>query len=245
MSVNRHIPLLTLNNIGQHCVFQNESIETLNNIHLNIGQGEFLAITGPAGSGKSALLHIIGCLKKTQQGQYLLLGESIHNQTEKQLTHTRSKHIGWVFSNSNLIDRYSVLKNSMHPLSVGLWLKQNEKKRARFWLNFVGLNRYAGHRPPELSKVQQQQLAIARAMARNPTLLLVDDPTENLSDNDTAQIMRLFKKLNQYGQTIVLATRSQMLASQCRRQIHLLNYTIHKDIVHRPLNFQADLRAYA
>ncbi len=245
MTIRHRIPLLTLHNIHQHHEVGSEKVETLSQVYLGITQGEFLALTGSAGAGKSTLLNILGCLRTPSAGRYFFMGESLHKQSEAELTKTRRAHIGWVFKQPHLIARYTVLKNVMQPASFWLWRGRKAKERALYWLNQVGLGHVASLYPSQLTLVQQKQLAIARAMASKPTLLLADEPTSDLSPHDTHLIMQLLEKINQQGQTIVMATRSQSLALQCRRQVKLLNRTLSKELVHRPVELPTKLRVYA
>ncbi|QPG05754.1 ATP-binding cassette domain-containing protein [Salinimonas marina] len=245
MTLGRRSPLLTLHNIHQQHAIGNEMVETLADVCLGICRGEFLALTGSAGAGKTSLLNILGGLRSPSAGHYWLMGERLHQQSEAELTKTRRAHMGWVFKQPHLIARYTVLKNVMQPASFWLWRGRKAKARARYWLNQTGLAHTAMLLPAQLSLVQQKQLAIARAMAREPTLLLADEPAWGLSSKDTHLIMQLLEKINQQGQTIVVATRSQAIAMQCRRQVKLLNKTVSKEWVHRPVEHASDLRAYA
>ena len=245
MTIRHRIPLLTLHNIHQHHEVGSEKVETLSQVYLGITKGEFLALTGPAGAGKSTLLNILGCLRTPSVGRYFFMGDSLHMQSEAELTKTRRKHIGWVFKQPHLIARYTVLENVMQPASFWLWCGREAKERALYWLDQAGLGHITSLLPSQLTLIQQKQLAIARAMASEPTLLLVDEPACELSPHDTHLIMQLLEKVNQQGQTIVMATRSQSLALQCQRQVKLLNRTLNKELVHRPAELPTDLRAYA
>ena len=199
-------------------------LEILHGIDLTVRQGDFVAIVGESGSGKSTLMNIIGALDKPTSGTYLLDGTNVQAMPDSQLSVIRNKKIGFVFQNFNLIGRTSALKNVELPMLYAHVPPRQRTQRAKELLAAVGMADRADHQPNELSGGQKQRMAIARAMANDPSLLLADEPTGALDSATSRTVMDIFHRLNrQQGKTIVLITHSQQLAEECPRILTLID----------------------
>ena len=206
-------------------VFRTEEIETvaLNEIDLNVNDGEFIAVMGPSGCGKSTLLNIIGLLDNPTSGKYFLGGKEVGNLKEKERTQARKGNIGFVFQSFNLIEEMTVYENVELPL-IYLNLKKSErKKRVEEVLKKMNISHRSSHFPNQLSGGQQQRVAIARAVVAEPKLILADEPTGNLDSKNGADVMNLLIQLNQEGATIVMVTHSQHDASFAHRIVNLFD----------------------
>ena len=198
-------------------------VRALDHVSMEIDDGEFVAIVGPSGSGKSTMMNIIGCLDTADSGTYLLDGQAIEDYSEKELTRIRSKKIGFIFQNFNLIGTMTAQENVELPLIYQRVDKRERAERAKRALEEVGLAGRAAHKPNELSGGQQQRVAIARALATQPSLFLADEPTGNLDSHTGQDIMDLFHTMHDQGSTIVLITHDEGVAGQAERSIHLLD----------------------
>ena len=206
-------------------VFRTEEVETiaLNEISMQVSQGEFIAIMGPSGCGKSTLLNILGLLDNPTSGQYMLDNNEVGNLKEKERTLTRKGNIGFVFQSFNLIEEMTVAENVGLPLTY-LKVKSSErKKRVEETLRKMNIGHRANHFPNQLSGGQQQRVAIARAVIANPKLILADEPTGNLDSKNGKDVMNLLTELNREGATIVMVTHSQHDASYAHRIINLFD----------------------
>lgn len=204
-------------------IYQNHFIKTkaLDGINLEIKKGEFLAIMGPSGSGKSTLLHIMGLLDRPTSGQYFFEGKDVSYLSDDQLAEFRNRKIGFVFQAYNLLPRICVLKNVALPL-VYQGKKREEREKIAFEkLKAVELKEKKDHLPNQLSGGQQQRVAIARALVTEPSIILADEPTGNLASNQAMEIMKIFKKLNQQGKTIVLITHEKDIARYAERLVRI------------------------
>lgn len=199
----------------------------LQNIDLTIEKGDFIAIMGRSGSGKSSLMHIIGLLDRHYEGQYILNGTSVSDLYQGQLSDLRGSEIGFVFQQFNLLKRRTVLQNVLLPTVYNPG--KNDKQRAIEAIKKVGLETRINHRTNELSGGQIQRVAIARALMMNPTILLADEPTGNLDSNNSKTIMELFKEINAHGTTIVLITHDDDIAAYAKRILRLNDGAIVKD----------------
>ncbi len=219
--------MIELENVTKVYQMGKVEVPALQGITLNIERGEMLAIIGASGSGKSTLMNIIGCLDKPTLGTYLLEGSDVNRLNDNKLAEIRSKKLGFVFQEYNLLSRASALSNVELPL-VYSGVRQR-RKRAMEALERVGLAPRAKHKPTELSGGEQQRVAIARALVNNPDIILADEPTGNLDSATTDQIIALFRQLNQDGITVVLVTHEMDIASQTQRIIRLLDGKIISD----------------
>ena len=204
-------------------IYNNAEIKTvaLENISFEIKKGEFLAIMGPSGSGKSTLMHILGALDVPTSGEYWLDGQNIADFNEDQLADIRNQKIGFVFQAYNLLPRITALQNVMLPMMYGNIAKEERIKKAKKFLEMVGLADRLYHTPGQLSGGQQQRVAIARALSMNPSIILADEPTGNIASNQAAEVMKIFEDLNKKGHTIILITHEADIAQHAKRVIHL------------------------
>ena len=212
-------------------VFRTDEVETvaLDNVSLNVDEGEFVAIMGPSGCGKSTLLNIMGLLDNPTSGSYLLDGEQVGNLKESRRTSVRKGKIGFVFQSFNLIDELNVEENVELPLKY-LGIPASERKqRTTEILRRLELSHRAKHYPQQLSGGQQQRVAIARAVVMNPKLILADEPTGNLDSKNGLEVMQLLTQLNTEGTTIVMVTHSRRDASYANRTVNLFDGQIVKE----------------
>jgi len=219
--------MIELENITKIYRMGKVEVPALRGVTLNIEQGEMVAIIGASGSGKSTLMNIIGCLDKPTLGTYLLEGADVSRLNDNKLAEIRSKKLGFVFQDYNLLSRASAAANVELPLVYGGG--GNRHKRALEALERVGLAGRSNHRPTELSGGEQQRVAIARALVNNPDVILADEPTGNLDSVSTDQIISVFRTLNQEGITVVLVTHEMDIAEQTRRIIRLYDGKIISD----------------
>ena len=209
--------------INKYYQMGDERAHILKDVDLEIRRGEYLSVLGPSGSGKSTLMNIIGCLDVASSGQYTLDGQSVDELTQVELARLRSREIGFIFQNSQLLPRLTAQKNVELPLIyAGVGPKQR-RQRARELLERVGLSDRMEHLPNQLSGGQQQRVAIARALAGNPTLLLADEPTGALDQKTGKQVMALFQALNDEGRTIIMITHDMNIAKNARRVVHIID----------------------
>ena len=219
--------MIELENITKIYRMGKVEVPALRGVTLDIQEGEMLAIVGASGSGKSTLMNIIGCLDKPTLGSYIFEGADVSRLNDNKLAEMRSKKIGFVFQEYNLLSRASALANVELPLVYG-GVRQR-RKRAMEALERVGLAARAKHKPTELSGGEQQRVAIARALVNNPSLILADEPTGNLDSAVTDQIISVFRSLNQEGITVVLVTHEMDIAEQTQRIIRLYDGKIASD----------------
>lgn len=215
--------MIKIEGLSKH--FRTEEVETiaLNNVSLEVKDGEFVAIMGPSGCGKSTLLNILGLLDNPTSGDYYLADKEVGHLKEKERTQVRKGNIGFVFQSFNLIDELTVFENVELPL-VYLGCRKSERKRKVMEvLDRMNIAHRAGHFPQQLSGGQQQRVAIARAVVTDCPLILADEPTGNLDSTNGAEVMELLRELNGQGTTIVVVTHSERDASFAHRIIHLLD----------------------
>ena len=210
---------------GIHKIYPlgDEELHVLKDINLRIEQGEYLSILGPSGSGKSTLMNIIGCLDTPSQGSYILHGRQVDDMNEKELARLRSKEIGFVFQNSQLLPRLTAQQNVELPLIYADVSTKERRRRAQEMLERVGLSDRMGHYPNQLSGGQQQRVAIARALVGNPSILLADEPTGALDQKTGKQVMQLFQSLNDEGRTVIMITHDMNVAANARRTVHIID----------------------
>ncbi len=200
-----------------------ETVHALRDVSLTIEEGEYLSVLGPSGSGKSTLMNIIGCLDTPSSGRYILRGREVEEMNEQELAELRSREIGFIFQNSQLLLRMTALKNVELPLIYAGVSPRERRRRAQAMLERVGLADRMDHMPNQLSGGQQQRVAIARAMVGNPSLLLADEPTGALDQKTGHQIMELFSELNQERRTIIMITHDMNIAANARRIVRIID----------------------
>jgi len=222
--------VIEVNNITKHYLLGTQTVEALRGVSFGIKKGEFIAIMGPSGSGKSTLMNIIGCLDSPTNGTYHLNNKEVSTLEGDELAGIRNKEIGFVFQNFHLLARNSALDNVMLPLKYAGLNKEAQLTKAKDTLSKVGLESRIGHQPSELSGGQQQRVAIARALVNNPSILFADEPTGNLDSQTGYDVMQLFHNLHQQGQTIILITHENEIASEAERVIYIKDGLIESDI---------------
>ncbi len=213
--------MISLKNVSKIYKMGEETLYALNDVSLEIKEGEYVAITGPSGSGKSTLMNLIGCLDTADKGEYVLDGLPIEEYTEDRLAQIRNKKIGFVFQQFNLLPKISALQNVELPLYYQGITAKEAKNRAMQALCDMGLENRQNHKPTELSGGQQQRVAIARALVTRPSLILADEPTGNLDHNTGREILKLLENLHKQGNTIVLITHDGEIAQKASRKVYI------------------------
>jgi putative ABC transport system ATP-binding protein len=222
--------LIDTRDLWKTYVMGSEEIHALRGVSIQIERGEYVAIMGPSGSGKSTLMNLIGCLDTPSKGSYLLNGKQVGQMNDNELAQIRNEEIGFVFQTFNLLPRASALQNVELPLVYAGVATRDRQARAKAALDKVELTTRMSHKPNELSGGQRQRVAIARALVNNPSILLADEPTGNLDSKTGAEIMALFARLHEAGNTIVLVTHEADIAAFARRAIHLRDGQVERDV---------------
>ena len=207
-----------------------EQVHALSGVSIQIQRGEYVAIMGPSGSGKSTLMNLIGCLDTPSKGSYLLNGKQVGQMNDDELARIRNEEIGFVFQTFNLLPRATALHNVELPLIYAGISGKMRADRATQALHKVELADRMSHRPNQLSGGQRQRVAIARALVNNPSILLADEPTGNLDTKTGVEIMGLFARLHESGNTIILVTHEADIAAHAHRVIYLRDGQVEKDV---------------
>src|SRR5438874_2416821 len=210
-------------------IMGDQEINAVSGVDIEIKRGEYVAIMGPSGSGKSTLMNLIGCLDTPSGGQYYINGNQVSEMSDDDLARIRNKEIGFVFQTFNLLPRATSLHNVELPLIYSGISSSIRIERARMAMRAVDLEKRMHHKPNELSGGQRQRVAIARALVNNPSILLADEPTGNLDSATGNEIMALFEKLHQQGNTIVLVTHEHDIALHAHRIIHMRDGKVERD----------------
>lgn len=222
-------PLIKITNIKRNFVLGNEIVYVLKGIDLAINKGEYVALMGPSGSGKSTLMNLLGCLDTPTSGTYILNGKDVSQMKDDELAEIRNKEIGFVFQTFNLLPRTTALDNVALPMIYAGFSKSERKIRAEEVLNQVGLADRMDHQPNQLSGGQRQRVAVARALVNNPSIILADEPTGNLDSKTSEEIMKLFGDIHKQGNTVILVTHEEEIASYAHRIIRLRDGLIESD----------------
>ena len=196
-------------------------VRALDGVSLTIGKGEFVAVVGQSGSGKSTMMNVLGCLDIPTRGTYLLGGTDVRELTDKELSHIRNKQIGFIFQQYNLLPKLDLLENVEVPLMYAGVPKAERRQRAREVLEQVGLGDKLHHLPNQLSGGQQQRVSIARALAGRPAVILADEPTGALDSHTSREVLGMLQDLHRQGNTVVLITHDNSIAVQAQRIIRL------------------------
>lgn len=221
--------VITMKNVNKSYIVGEEPLHVLKDVSFTVKRGEFLAVLGPSGSGKSTLMNIIGCMDVMDSGSYVLDGLDIGKAKEKELAGIRNREIGFIFQKYHLIPTYNVLQNIVMPLLMrGMSLKEAQAAGIDT-IRLLGLEERIRHKPNELSGGQQQRVAIARALVGSPALLLADEPTGALDVNTGKEVLRLFRNLNDMGNTIVMITHDLNVASYAGRVVRIVDGEVFED----------------
>lgn len=215
----KNSPIIIIKNLSK--IYKTDVLETiaLDNVSFEVKKGEFVAIMGPSGSGKSTLMHILGALDKPTSGEYILDGKNVEKLSDDELSEIRNKKIGFIFQSYNLLPRTTTVKNVMLPMTyAGIPLEEREAKAIKY-LQLVGLGDRLKHTSNQLSGGQQQRVAIARSLSMHPSIILADEPTGNIATAQAEEIMSIFQKINQEGNTIIMITHEPDIALHAKRII--------------------------
>jgi putative ABC transport system ATP-binding protein len=234
-------PLIEVRSLSKSYVMGSNTVAALRSVSLTIGEGEFVAIMGASGSGKSTFMNLLGCLDTPTAGEYRLAGEKVSDMSGDSLAAIRNRRIGFVFQQFNLLPRTSALDNVQLPLLYASTPAAQRRQRAMARLSQVGLATRHDHHPSQLSGGQQQRVAIARALVNDPALILADEPTGALDSRTSLEIMVLLQQLNAAGMTIVMVTHESDIAAFASRIITFRDGEIISDTPHTPDNAAAKL----
>lgn len=221
--------VIDIRNITKVYTIGSEQVHALRGVSMTIAKNEYIALMGPSGSGKSTMMNMIGCLDTPTAGEYYFEGQDVARLSDDQLAEIRNKRIGFVFQNFNLIPRSNVFHNVELPM-IYAGVNSTERRRATLdAIEKVGLTARMQHKPNELSGGQRQRVAIARALVNNPSIILADEPTGNLDSKTGEEIMGVFEDLYKAGNTIILVTHEEDIASHARRVVRLKDGCIEID----------------
>jgi putative ABC transport system ATP-binding protein len=235
--------LIAVRGMSKSYTMGSNTVMALDAVSLDIAEGEFVAIMGASGSGKSTFMNLLGCLDTPSAGEYRLAGEKVSDLTTDQLATIRNRRIGFVFQQFNLLPRTSALENVELPLLYSSIPSAERQSLAMARLTEVGLGSRTDHQPSQLSGGQQQRVAIARALANNPSLILADEPTGALDSRTSIEIMALLQKLNAQRMTIVMVTHEPDIAAFASRIVTFRDGKIISDVKNTPANAQSQLSA--
>lgn len=221
-------------------VMGTEKVHALSGITLDIPTNEYVALMGPSGSGKSTLMNLLGCLDSPTSGDYILNGTNVSSMDDAELAEVRNRDIGFVFQTFNLLPRLSALENVALPLVYSGMSKTSRLEQAENVLTSVGLGDRIGHKPNELSGGQRQRVAIARALVNNPAIILADEPTGNLDTKTSIEIMSIFEKIHNEGNTVIIVTHEPDIAEHAHRIIRLRDGLVEQDIRNESIVLASD-----
>jgi len=219
--VNIISKVIELKDIQKNYRIGESEYAVLKGIDLQIDEGEFIALMGPSGSGKSTLLNIVGCLDRPTSGRFLLLGQDISLASDDELARLRREELGFIFQTFNLIGRISVQKNVELPMILSGVMRQTRRERALKLLQDVGIAHRSNFNPQNISGGERQRVAVARALANDPAIIIADEPTGNLDLKNSDEVMKILSNLNQEGRTIIMVTHNPEITGNCSRVIRL------------------------
>jgi ABC-type antimicrobial peptide transport system, ATPase component len=212
-----------MKSINKGYMLGEERLPILKDIHFSVDKGEYVAILGPSGSGKTTFMNILGCMDVMDSGEYYLDGMAIHETKEDDLTDVRNRKIGFIFQNYQLIPTYNVMQNIIMPLLMRGMKHEEAERRCIDTVELLGLEHRIKHRPNELSGGQKQRVSIARALVGNPAILLADEPTGALDQSSGKDVLKLFRELNEMGNTIVMITHDLGVAQSAKRVVRIVD----------------------
>jgi putative ABC transport system ATP-binding protein len=228
-------PIIDIKGLTREFRVGSEIVRALKGIDVSVNKNEYLAMMGPSGSGKSTLMNLLGCLDTATSGTYSLNGASVSSLKDNELAEIRNKEIGFVFQTFNLLPRLTALDNVALPLIYAGMSAQERNERATDVLVKVGLGDRMDHRPNQLSGGQRQRVAIARAMVNNPSIILADEPTGNLDSTTSLDIMHLFEEIHQMGNTVIIVTHEEEVASHAHRILRLRDGLVESDLLNKKI----------
>lgn len=212
---------IEMRNVNKGYLLGEEKVPILRDINFSVDKGEFVAILGPSGSGKTTLMNMIGCMDVMDSGEYFLNGKAIHETDEEDLTEVRNLEIGFIFQNYQLIPTYNVVQNICMPLLMRGMSYSEAKEKCMDTIRILGLSHRMDHKPNELSGGQKQRVSIARALVGEPAILLADEPTGALDTQSGKDVLKLFRQLNDLGNTIVMITHDLNVAHAAGRIVRI------------------------
>jgi putative ABC transport system ATP-binding protein len=222
-------PIIHLEDIRKAYIMGKNVLQVLKGVSLDINKNEYVALMGPSGSGKSTLMNILGCLDTPTSGMYVLNGQDVSKMEDNALAEVRNKEIGFVFQQFNLLPRLTALENVALPLVYAGMSKKFRTEKALHVLDMVNLTQRSHHKPNELSGGQSQRVAIARALVNDPAIILADEPTGNLDTKTSYEIMSIFGDIHSRGNTVILVTHEEDIATHARRIVRLRDGVIESD----------------
>lgn len=215
--------MITMKDINKGYMLGEEMLPILKDINFHVDKGEYVAILGPSGSGKTTLMNIIGCMDVMDSGEYYLDGMAIHETRQDDLTEVRNQKIGFIFQNYQLIPTYNVMQNIIMPLLMRGMRHEEAEEKCIETIRLLGLNNRIAHKPNELSGGQKQRVSIARALVGKPAILLADEPTGALDQTSGKDVLKLFRELNEMGNTIVMITHDLNVAQSAKRIVRIVD----------------------
>lgn len=215
------MPTIEMRNVNKGYMLGEEKVPILRDINFSVEKGEFVAILGPSGSGKTTLMNMIGCMDVMDSGEYFLNGKAIHETDEEDLTEVRNQEIGFIFQNYQLIPTYNVVQNICMPLLMRGMTFTQARDNCMETIKILGLSHRINHKPNELSGGQKQRVSIARALVGKPAILLADEPTGALDSQSGKEVLKLFRQLNDVGNTIVMITHDLNVAHAAGRIVRI------------------------
>lgn len=226
---NQNRGIISVHDLGKTYIMGAEKVHALKSITLDIYNNEYVALMGPSGSGKSTLMNLLGCLDTPSKGEYFLNDINVSTMEDSDLAEVRNKQIGFVFQTFNLLPRLTSLDNVALPLVYAGQSKKDRIKKAEWALEAVGLEDRMDHKPNELSGGQRQRVAIARSLVNDPAIILADEPTGNLDTKTSVEIMEIFERIHNQGNTIILVTHEPDIAEHAHRIIRLRDGLVETD----------------
>lgn len=215
--------MIAMKSINKGYMLGEERLPILKDIHFSVDRGEYVAILGPSGSGKTTFMNIVGCMDVMDSGEYYLDGMAIHETREDDLTEVRNRKIGFIFQNYQLIPTYNVMQNIIMPLLMRGMKHEEAEEKCIDTIQLLGLENRIRHKPSELSGGQKQRVSIARALVGHPAILLADEPTGALDQASGKDVLKLFRELNEMGNTIVMITHDLGVAQSAKRIVRIVD----------------------